>query len=299
METLSRDTYLHIRRAQAYQLALTELFNQQNPPGRVIWKEISLSAGQSIPTQTQKIRDFLGVSLEQQTSWKNDETTLKEWRKAIEKAGVFVFKAAFQQKDISGFCLTDEQFPIVYLNNSTTKTRQIFSMMHELSHLLLHVNVLSKFDGNYIGRLSKSEKDLEILCNSIAAELLIPNEDFLQHTRHSSVTLEREGEIFFAALATRYGVSREAILRRFLDQKRVSKQFYEQKAAYWNRQKKKTGGGNWYLNQGAYLSDRFAKEVVARHYRQQISLEQAADFLGIKPKSYAGFEDKILQGVQA
>jgi hypothetical protein len=64
----------------------------------------------------------------------------------------------------------------------------------------------------------------------------------------------------------------------------------------WSPQTQPAGGGNWYLNQGAYLSDRFAKEVVSRHFRGQISLEQASDFLGIKPKSYAGFEERILQG---
>jgi hypothetical protein len=81
-----------------------------------------------------------------------------------------------------------------------------------------------------------------------------------------------------------------------LDRGRVGKTFYEHKAKLWSAQKKDVSGGNWYLNQGAYISDRFASEVVSRHYRNQISLEQAADLLGIKPKSYAGFEERVLQG---
>jgi hypothetical protein len=88
-------------------------------------------------------------------------------------------------------------------------------------------------------------------------------------------------------------------LRRFLDMGRVSKAFYESKAKFWAAQKQQGGGGNWYLNQGAYISDRFAKEVVSRHYRHQITLEHAADLLGIKPKSYAGFEERVLQGAEA
>lgn len=93
-------------------------------------------------------------------------------------------------------------------------------------------------------------------------------------------------------------MSREAVLRCLLDKGRVGKAFYESRAKFWAAQKKPGGGGNWYLNQGAYISDRFAREVVSRHYRQRISLEQAADFLGIKPKSYAGFEDRVLQGAE-
>ena len=36
-----------------------------------------------------------------------------------------------------------------------------------------------------------------------------------------------------------------------------------------------------------------------RHYRHQSTLEHAADLLCIKPKSYAGFEERVLQGAEA
>jgi Zn-dependent peptidase ImmA (M78 family)/transcriptional regulator with XRE-family HTH domain len=299
LQTLQRDTYLHIRRAHAYQLALRDLFDGRNPAERHIWETISLSTSKSLATQALAIREQLSITLEQQAAWKTDEQALKAWRSAIENCGIFVFKAAFKQKDISGFCLMDAHLPVVYLNNSATKTRQIFSLLHELAHLLLSMNGLSKFDPAYIEQLPPNERKIEQFCNAIAAEVLIPAQDFPVQTGLFPANVERATEDQFAALANRYGVSREAILRRFLDQGRVSQAFYEVKAKYWAAQKKEAGGGNWYLNQGAYISDRFAKEVVSRHYRHQISLEQAADLLGIKPKSYAGFEERILQGAEA
>jgi Zn-dependent peptidase ImmA (M78 family) len=299
MNSLARDTYLHIRKAHAYQLALKDIFGERNPSSRPIWQNVELIRGQSIAVQAKKIRKFFKIGIEQQTSWKDDDAALKAWRKAIEEAGIFVFKASFKQKEISGFCLTDEQFPLIYLNNSTTKTRQIFSLLHELAHLLVQVNGLSKFDFSYVERLAKAEKDLEVFCNAVAAEILIPTDDFDDQTTSAPSNLEKVSDEFFSILASRYGVSREAILRRFLDQERVSRQFYEQKAKFWAQQKKTGKGGSYYSNQGAYISDRFAQEVVARHFRQQISLEQAADFLGLKPKSYAGFEEHILQGARA
>ena len=299
MQTLSRDTYLHIRRAHAYQIALQELFGGHNPAERYIWKAISLSPLKDVAAQAESIREYLAVSLERQTAWKSDEQALKEWRGAIESCGIFVFKAAFKQKDISGFCLIDEHLPVVYLNNSTTKTRQIFSLLHELAHLLLSMNGLSKFDTSYIDQLPVKEKAIERFCNAVAAEVLIPGKDFTIQARQFPANAEKATEAQFSDLAGRYGVSREAILRRFLDLGRVGKAFYESKAKFWAAQKQQGGGGNWYLNQGAYISDRFAKEVVSRHYRHQISLEQAADFLGIKPKNYAGFEERILKGTEA
>lgn len=299
LQTLQRDTYLHIRRAHAYQLALRDLFDGHNPAERHIWKVISLSTSKGIAAQAQAIREHLGIALEQQAAWKTDEQALKAWRSAIESCGIFVFKAAFKQKDISGFCLMDAHLPVVYLNNSATKTRQIFSLLHELAHLLLSMNGLSKFDTSYIEQLPRNERKIEQFCNAIAAEVLIPAEDFAGQAARFPANVEQATEDQFAALANRYGVSREAILRRFLDQGRVGQVFYEDKAMFWASQKKEGGKGNYYLNQGAYISDRFAKEVVSRHYRHQISLEQAADLLGIKPKSYAGFEERILQGAEA
>jgi Zn-dependent peptidase ImmA (M78 family)/transcriptional regulator with XRE-family HTH domain len=180
LASLHKDTYLHIRRAHAHQLALKELFGDSNPYPRCIWLTLSLSLSQSITAQARAIREALGITMEQQLAWHNDEVALKAWRQAIESAGIFVFKAAFKQKDISGFCLMDANFPVIYLNNSTTKTRQTFSLLHELAHLLLNMNGLSKFDSRYIEQLPQTEKQIERFCNAIAAEVLMPSLDFSQ-----------------------------------------------------------------------------------------------------------------------
>lgn len=299
MQALAADTYLQIRRAHAFQLALKELFNGRNPGERCVWQNVSLSQQHSVIEQAATIRNYLGVGIEEQTGWKNDDSALKQWRKAVEDVGVFIFKAPFKQKDISGFCLRDKDFPIIYLNNSTTKTRQIFSLIHELAHLLSNMNGLSKFDQTYIERLPADGKRIERFCNAITAEVLIPIADFQQQAKLFPENVERASEQHFSDLAARYGVSREAVLRRFLDQNRVSVTFYEQKASTWAAQQKQGRGGDWYASQNVYLSDRFAKEVVSRHYRHQLSVEQAADFLGINPKNFAGLEQRILEGAAA
>jgi Zn-dependent peptidase ImmA (M78 family) len=299
LQTLAVDTHMHIRRAHAYQLALRELFGTRNPSEHCIWQTLSLSRAQSVVEQAATVRGYLGISLEEQVLWKDENQALKKWRKVIEDNGVFIFKESFEQKEISGFCLVDSQFPVIYLNNSTAKTRQIFSLLHELAHLLLSVNGLSKFDQRYVDRLPDQEKQIERFCNAIAAEILIPSPDFMMQAQQFPANIERTSEQQFSDLATRYGVSREAILRRFLDQDRVTAAFYEQKATAWAAQQKKEAGGDWYASKNAYLSDRFAKEVVSRHYKNQLSVEQAADMLGIKPKNFAGLEQRILQGVAA
>lgn len=299
IQTLAADTYMQIRRARAYQLSLIELFEGKNPLDRFIPNEISLTRDGSVVEQASKIRDYLAITLEYQAGLKSDDMALKAWREAIESVGVFVFKAPFKQKDISGFCIRDEDFPVIYVNNSTTKTRQIFSLLHELAHLLLNINGLSKFDQSYVERLPNNERSIEIFCNAIAAEILLPIEDFMRQSKHFPDDVEQATEEMFAQLALHYGVSREAVLRRFLEQGRVSNSYYSKKAQLWAAQRKPSKGGDWYASQHVYLSSTFAKEVVRRHYRQQISVEQAADFLGIKAKNFAGLEQRILQGISA
>ena len=253
----------------------------------------------SVEAQAFTVRKALGISLEQQLTWRADELALKRWREAVEVHGIFVFKAPFKQKDISGFCLLDTNFPLIYLNNSTTKTRQIFSLLHELAHLLLNISGISKFEASYVSRLPAAERRIEQFCNKIAAEILIPSADFVQQIAAFPENVESAQDHLFANLASRYGVSREAVLRRFLDMERVSQAFYEQKAKFWASQKKAVAGGDWYASQNTYLSERFAREVIGRHYRNQISVEQASEFLGIKAKNFSGLEQRILQGAAA
>ena len=102
-------------------------------------------------------------------------------------------------------------------------------------------------------------------------------------------------------MAKRYGVSREAILRRFLDRGEISSLFYENKANFWAGQqgKKNDGGGDYYQTQKTYLSDSFSREVFSRFYRQQITKDEAAEYLAIKPKSFDALEEKMSWGMEA
>ena len=299
LQTLNADTYVQVRKAHAYQITLKEVFDGRNPGERSIVRDVALDMQLSVETQARSVRKVLGISLEDQLGWKTDEHALKRWREAVEAHGIFVFKAPFKQKDISGFCLLDADFPLIYLNNGTTKTRQIFSLLHELAHLLLNVSGISKFEQSYMSRLPVAERRLEQFCNKVAAEILIPSADFGQQIAGLPSDAESMQDHLYATLANRYGVSREAILRRLLDLERVSRAFYEQKAKLWASQKKAASGGDWYASQNTYLSDKFAREVIGRHYRNQISVEQASEYLGIKAKNFAGLEQRILQGAAA
>ena len=299
LDQLLPDTILHIRKAHAFQLALGEIFENKSPFDKRIWRDIVVTGESGINQVASQVRRYLGVNINVQSSWQNPDKALKAWRELVEDRGIFVFKDSFKQKEISGFCLADDQLPVIYLNNSTTKTRQIFSLIHELCHLLVQENGLSKFNQSYLEELPQDVQALEKLCNKLAAAILIPPKDFVWQSQHLPGNVEVVAENEIGKLAARYGVSREAILRRFLDQGRVSNAYYERKAEEWAAQKVKSKGGDWFATTNTYLSERFAAEVVSKHYRNQLPLERAADLLGVNAKNFEGLEQRILHGASA
>jgi Zn-dependent peptidase ImmA (M78 family)/transcriptional regulator with XRE-family HTH domain len=298
LSSLQRHTVLLIRKGHAFQAALDELYRGRNPSERPLWREIALTTQRAISTQAQQVRELLGVSLDQVRAESDDDGALKLWRRAIEARGVFVFKDSFKQGEISGFCLRHDEFPIILINNSTTKTRQIFSLLHELAHLLFNRNGISRFDSVGIDELPPQDRAIERFCNSIAAEILVPSRDFTVAVRELNFDPRRASDEEFAILARRYHVSRSVILRRFLDQGRVTEAFYLEKDQEWADQRGRGGrpGGDYYNTQGAYLSERFLRDVVSGYTRRMITKSEVAEMIGVKPKNFEAFQDLVLRG---
>src|SRR5207249_3884031 len=129
IDELGSDTRHKVREARAMQLSLAELAGH-NPSTKQILTDISAKGSESATTIAAKLRDYLHVPLVTQKNWKNFEEALKNWRAAVENAGIFVFKDSFKQKDVFGFSLYDQEFPIILINNSTAQTRQLFTVFH-------------------------------------------------------------------------------------------------------------------------------------------------------------------------
>jgi len=299
--SLDRDTLLLIRKARAFRFALEELYGGHTPAERPIWKEISLSEKRAAAPQAKAVRAFLGITLEQQQNWPSADYALKEWRRAIERCGVFVFKHSFKQRDISGFCLVDAELPLIMINNSTTKTRQTFSLLHELAHVLFKRSGISVFDDERLEALPPHDRAIEKFCNAVAAEILVPLQDFRIQIAQWQIEPKAATDAQFSELADRYNVSRAVILRRLLNENQVSRQFYQRKTAEWDAQQTEAvgSGGNYYATQGVYISNTFVREVFSRYSKKLLSKSEAADLIGIAPKNLAKLGDQILKGAEA
>ncbi len=290
IENLPHQIRLLMRKAKAMQINLAELYENTNPAPRQILRDLSFAPNVSHVEMADSIRDYLGISLSEQASWQDSTQALKNWRNILEKYGVFVFKDAFRVESFSGFCLYDDVYPIIYVNNSTAKNRQIFTLFHELAHLLFRTGGIDTPSDNYLDYLDGDNRRIEILCNRFAGEFLVPRDDFDNKILGMPIT---DGAI--QELAETYHVSREVILRKLLDRDLVNKRIYEAKVQEWNEsaQQRSGKGGNYYSTQGVYLGERYLETVFTRYYQKNISLRQVADYLDVKEKNVPGMENLL------
>lgn len=293
LDRLPSQVRMLMRKAKAMQINLTELTQGRNPAERLITRDLQFAPNVDIAEMATAVRQYIGVSVQKQQEWHNDDAALKEWRTALLNVGVFVFKDAFRADDFSGFCLYDEEFPIIYVNNSSTKTRQIFTYFHELAHLIFHTSGIDKIRDRYIDRLVGDARQIEVICNSFAAQLLLP-EDAFQRAMAGRPATEATAE----ALATQFHVSREVILRRLLDQGRVTEGQYERAVERWNaqRQVERAPGGNPYWTKLAYLGREYVALALSQYHQNRINEEQLADFLDTKPRHLGALEEYFSRG---
>jgi Zn-dependent peptidase ImmA (M78 family)/transcriptional regulator with XRE-family HTH domain len=286
--------FLHLfRRAQAMQANLEELNDGMNPAPRRIFRDLEFGLSEAVVSMAQNVRAYLGVDLQSQIGWKNVDMALKEWRKAVESSGIFVFKEAFKQDDISGFCIYDSEFPVIYINNSMPVTRQLFTLFHELAHLLFRTGGIDTNNTAFLRQIHGSNKRIEVICNRFVGEFLVPRRDF----EHSVSDGEIDSQVI-EQLAARYKVSWEVILRKCLDRDLIDQRQYEagrkeaiERAA---KARVRANGGNYYLNQIAYLGDGYLSLVLSKYYQNRFSAEQLAKYLNVKVNHIADLEAVFL-----
>ena len=139
-----------------------------------------------------------------------------------------------------------------------------------------------------LGRIS-----IEILCNQYASELLVPAQTF-QHDIPSVFDPD-----IIPLLAQKYSVSREVILRKFLDIGMVSEDYYVEKANEWNRDYlrslPKRLGDDWYLTTLSYLGEGYSRLAFDFYYQGRISKIELAEHLNINAKNIDRLESYLIR----
>lgn len=180
----------------------------------------------------QMIRKWLGVTLAEQQQWHDPRVGFNVWRARMEAIGVLVFQFTnVDVKEARGLSIADDYLPVAAVNKKDAFNGRIFSLLHEFTHLLLRKSSLCDMDDE--AERSREDKQVEVFCNRVAAEALVPSGDFLADDIVASygVAPQTWADDDLQEVAKRFCVSREVVTRSLLTYGRVTEQFYRQKRA--------------------------------------------------------------------
>lgn len=275
------DSIRKSERRRSIFIDLTEELNET-----VIKFEIP-NLAQNKKTFSNYIRERLNVSLETQKSWYNEKkhySFLNNWKEIItRKLGILIFETeGVDIKEMRGLCILHEEIPIILLNGKDTPNGRIFTLFHELTHLLLGESAICGDD---------LDKDVEIFCNSVAGEFLVPKEDLLINVNES-----------VKDLANRYGVSYHVIYRRLLDTKNISQAEYDQKTEYdyedYSNDNSDGPKGNYFYNQIKYNGRPFYWLVLDAYDSGVISALEFSKYTNLGQKQIPKLQDILFGGEQ-
>lgn len=292
-ESIEPRIRLLLRKAKALQIGVSELSNGSNLADKLITKDLVFASTAKAESMATKVRTYLGVKIEDQIDWVDAEAAFKAWRSKFFEVGVNVFKDGFRADSYAGFCLYDDEFPLIYVNNSAPFVRQIFTLFHELGHLLLKTSGIDTYSYDNTGALTADGKRVEVLCNKFANAFLVPNDKLNDLLSSRDVNEESAREI-----AAQFHVSWLVVYKRFFDRKLISRDEYKSAvdSQTARRELPARPGGNYYNNQMAYLGRPYVGMALSAFYQQRINERQLADYLNIAPKSIGGIEAKYLEG---
>ena len=88
------------------------------------------------------------------------------------KLGFEVLEAIFERDDVSG--MYDYEKKTIYYNHKDAPTRQLFTVAHELGHILLHKEYVSSKEYRVLLRSPHKDDKYELEADAFAANLMMP-----------------------------------------------------------------------------------------------------------------------------
>lgn len=270
--------------------------------------DMSASMDGPIQTLAKELREKLEIDLTTQLRWKDDHSALRNWRQVLERSGILVFQFpepplghnSVDPSEARGFSIPLFPAPVVAVNAKDPPNARIFTLFHEVAHLLLRRSGLCDLQDP--SDLPPEERKIEVFCNAFSGEFLVPSDDLRARVSSTSKNhVWEESELKELAIA--YSVSREVIVRRLLSLNLATQAFYQQKRAQYSREsanrkqlsKSKTEGFRipYFKLVLRSVGSNYASSVLRAMNQGRISESSAAGFLRVKVKHLDRLENAV------
>jgi Zn-dependent peptidase ImmA (M78 family)/transcriptional regulator with XRE-family HTH domain len=299
--SLSPELVLEIRRARRRRSVALELLAESGPvPATSI---LTTALDQDPEMVAARTREWLGVSLDEQARWQGFYAPLNACVSRLEALGILVFQTGdVPLPEMRGFSISESTLPVIVLNAKDAPRPRTFTLMHELTHLMLAGGGVC--DPQRVSLRASATAPLdertEVFCNRTAGAVLVPREVLLSHPQVRNVHGRRDwSEQAIREMANHFGVSREVIVRRLLILERTTERFYEEKRNVYRAE--------WAKRQASETDvivpiprlvvrdngRRYTRLVLEALEREQITPADVTDFLNVRLKHLEQLEDAV------
>ena len=246
----------------------------------------TVSLGTSVAEGAQRMAEVLSWTSEARQALRSWDDALSLLREQAELAGALVMISGIvgsnthrtlHPEEFRGFALSDAYASVAFVNGADSKAAQIFTLAHELAHIWLGETALSDLDPR-----STDYYEQERWCNQVAAELLVPMNEF-----RLAIAPRTDLGAQLQPLARHFKVSTEVILRRMLEVEALNwDQFLnlisiERERSSASRAAPRPGG-NYYNAKPVQIGKRFARELIASTIEGHTSYTEAFRLLSIR-----------------
>lgn len=222
--------------------------------------------------QAKRIRKDLGLDKNRHQKVTSSEEAFNYLKQQISDAGILVMqngvvlnnsRRKLDVEEFRAFTLIDDYASLIFINAKDTRNGKIFSLFHEIAHIFIGESSLYNDTGYY--NETDYSKDIEVHCNAIAAELLVPNESFLERWNNTNDIPKQER---IEELASTFKASKIVIARKALDHYKINLNIYHETVTktmeeYSKRNNEKSDGGHYYNTAQSRLDHRFFKALAS------------------------------------
>lgn len=241
-----------------------------------------------------KIRELLGINLRDRKNWKTKYDAFNAWKEKIEDLGILIFQISkIDVDEMRGYSISKKPYPTIVLNRSDSVLGRIFTLIHELCHLMLQKGGICTFT-------QEDEKHFKIekCCNAVAGAVLVPKDmlfkvEKIRHYDSSKEWSEKE----LNDLKRVFWASKEVILRRLLIFEKTNKKFYQKKRTEWLGYSKpsRSGGPPPHIKVISGNSKSYIRNALNAMDNGDITMQDASYYLGMSlkhlPKLRKGISD--------
>lgn len=303
---LSPHLAFHIRAAYERREVALELAEDLGEPPQ--HESLRVTLGDDPETVGRAIRSFLNVDERAQQGAARQAFDF--WRRRLEERDVLVFVVSGPHRSVElsemrGFAIARPELPVIVVNGKDySQGGKAFTLVHEFCHILLGESAISNGAGDDPG-LTPDERRIERFCDAVAAAALMPRDVLLRFEEVAAAGQRTWSDDELRPIAQKLGVSREALLLRFVTIGRASWDFYMRERSRF-REEYRQAAEDRAKDKKPIVIPRpvmlmswngrsFTRLVLRSYYDQRITLNDVSSYLGAKLKYIPKLEQAAFQ----